>query len=196
HWIPTPCRSVANVEGRCLSTCLPPVAAQPLLPTAGCQAGERCVPCFDPLSGADTGACEINPSCDQPHEPKTVLMCPYNGSVYPVINPGLLASCAPNSACTSGAHCLLNQYVPSGVASKLYSCGSGSGAGRCTPDDFIRSGGLVDPPNCNPFASTNYNGNDGRCLSKCLPDVFGHPSLESGGCPAGSACTPCYDPLT
>jgi len=86
--------------------------------------------------------------------------------------------------------------VPGSVAGKLYACGSGASAGRCTPDNLIRAGGNVDPPNCVPFGGTAATSNDGRCLSKCLPDVFNVPTLEQSNCAAGSACAPCYNPAT
>src|SRR5262249_46610156 len=51
NFVPSTCTSIAGVEGRCLSTCLPFVAAQAaVLPTAGCAAGEACAPCYDPLA--------------------------------------------------------------------------------------------------------------------------------------------------
>lgn len=59
---PTPvsCRAPGDLEGRCLSTCLPSVAAQAeQLDQRGCDRDERCVPCFDPLTGADTDACRV-----------------------------------------------------------------------------------------------------------------------------------------
>ena len=101
--LPESCRSIAGVEGRCLSQCLPEVAGQPLLPRGGCDADERCVPCYDPTSGSPTmatGACGIA-SCDMPAEDPVVLTCPWTGP--PVINPNVLPSCSPTCG---GAHCL------------------------------------------------------------------------------------------
>src|SRR5262249_27735164 len=77
HWIPSFCRSIAGAEGRCLSTCLPEVSSQPLLPQSTCSADERCVPCYDPTSSdptASTHACEL--ACDQPREPPAILTSP------------------------------------------------------------------------------------------------------------------------
>ena len=63
NYIPPTCQSVAGAEGRCLSTALPQVAAQAqLLPQSTCAADHLCAPCYDPLTGDDTGACRL--SCD------------------------------------------------------------------------------------------------------------------------------------
>jgi hypothetical protein len=66
---PKTCNSIDNAEGRCLSTCVAgPVAKQKdRLPTAGCSANEVCAPCFDPVTGEDTGACAVNG--DKPAKP-------------------------------------------------------------------------------------------------------------------------------
>jgi hypothetical protein len=71
QFVPMACISIAGVEGRCLSTCLPAVAAQAaVLPQATCAASERCVPCYDPSApdpSAPTGACSF--ACDAPTQP-------------------------------------------------------------------------------------------------------------------------------
>lgn len=54
-----------KAEGRCQSLCLPDVEKQKdALEQASCAEDERCVPCFDPRTGKDTGACSGN--CDEP----------------------------------------------------------------------------------------------------------------------------------
>src|SRR5262249_50783180 len=50
-WVPLTCKSIAGAEGRCLSTCLPEVSSQPLLPQSTCPTDMKCVPCYDPTSG-------------------------------------------------------------------------------------------------------------------------------------------------
>ena len=58
--VPASCRSIGETEGRCLPECLPRIAAvAALLPQSTCAAGARCAPCFDPLSGQDTGSCSL-----------------------------------------------------------------------------------------------------------------------------------------
>jgi hypothetical protein len=66
---PKTCNSIDNSEGRCLSTCVAGAVAKQKdrLPTAGCSANEVCAPCFDPVTGEDTGACTVNG--DKPAKP-------------------------------------------------------------------------------------------------------------------------------
>jgi hypothetical protein len=178
---PPSCTSLAGAEGRCLSTCLPQVASQPLLPRSSCAANERCVPCFDPTNGdVDTKACEIS-SCDEPNQPAVMLHCPWTGP--PVIDPNSLPGCC------AGSHCLPAAYVPPGQRGLLATCNRG--AGYCTPDDIIRTDNNWVPSSC-----TSIAGAEGRCLSTCLPEVSGQPLLPQSSCAANERCVPCYDPTS
>jgi hypothetical protein len=180
--IPRACRSVAGAEGRCMSRCLPDVKGQPLLPRDVCPEHERCVPCFDPTSGAPTvatGACDL--ACDGPAEPPVILTCPWTGP--DVIDPTSLPGCCP------GAHCLPDAYVPEDFRDLLAPCPGG----RCTPDVFIRTAGETKPTACTAFDRTPAQG---RCLSSCLPIVAGEPSLERSSCTSQERCAPCHDPFT
>ena len=70
--VPVTCRGLAGGEGRCLPACLPAVAAQAdVLPPAGCEPGELCAPCFDPLTGEATPACSMR--SDAPAETPTLF---------------------------------------------------------------------------------------------------------------------------
>jgi hypothetical protein len=66
---PKTCNSIDNAEGRCLSTCVAGAIAKQgdRLPTQGCSANEVCAPCYDPVTGEDTGACTVNG--DKPAKP-------------------------------------------------------------------------------------------------------------------------------
>jgi hypothetical protein len=58
---PVACRAPGDLEGRCLSTCLTSVAEQAdRLDQRGCDRDQRCVPCFDPVTGEDTHACGMD----------------------------------------------------------------------------------------------------------------------------------------
>jgi hypothetical protein len=182
NWIPATCTSIAGAEGRCLSTCLPEVSSQPLLPQSTCQTGEKCVPCYDPTNGdAPTGACTINPTCDQPAKPPVVLTCPWNGPA--VIDPSLLPTCC------AGSHCLPAQYVPDSAKGLLASCQRGTG--YCTPDPIIRTDDNWVPASCRSVA-----GVEGRCLSTCLPAISTQPLLPQSTCASNERCAPCYDPTS
>jgi hypothetical protein len=184
-WVPKSCTSVAGAEGRCLSTCLPDVAAQTLLPQSSCAAGERCVPCYNPVANdptAPTGACSL--ACDKPTKPPVILMCPWTGPA--VIDPAMLPACTPTC---SGAHCLPAQYVPPAQQSLLAPCTGG----YCTPDPMISTAGNYKPPTCVSFAGVPQS--EGRCLSTCLPSVSSQASLEQSSCAAGNKCAPCWNPI-
>jgi hypothetical protein len=185
HWVPPRCTSIAGAEGRCMSTCLPSVAAQAsLLPTAGCDAGTVCVPCFNPMAGdptAATGACSL--ACDAPTAPPVVLMCPWAGPA--VMDPARLPACSP--AC-GGAHCLPKALVPPSQAGLLVECNSGTG--YCTPDPIIATANNFVPKTCNSIA-----GAEGRCLSRCLPMVAGLGNLlPQAVCASNEKCVPCFNP--
>jgi hypothetical protein len=185
QFVPSTCTSIAGVEGRCLSTCLPGVAARAAtLPQSGCAANERCMPCFDPTASdptAPTGACSL--ACDAPVNDPVVLTCPWTGPS--VFNPAVFAACSPSCG---GAHCVPTELVPSDVQSLLAACSGGF----CVPDPIIATSGNFDPPNCVPFAGTTAAG---RCLSNCLPGIAAQ-SLEQSTCAVGSSCAPCANPFT
>jgi hypothetical protein len=186
QFVPSTCTSIAGAEGRCLSTCLPAVAARAgTLPQSGCAANERCMPCFDPTAAdptAPTGACSL--ACDAPANPPVELTCPWAGPS--VFNPTAFAACSP--AC-GGAHCVPTALVPSEQQSILAACTGGF----CVPDPIIVTNGNFDPANCVAFAGTTAAG---RCLSNCLPDIAAQPSLEQSTCGVGNSCAPCANPLT
>jgi hypothetical protein len=175
---------VAGAEGRCLSTCLPSVAAlAEFLPATGCPAGTKCAPCYDPTSSdptAPTGACSLG--CDAPKQPPLELSCPWTGTA--VIDPARLPACAP--AC-GGAHCLPERFVPADQRDLLAPCPDGF----CTPDPLIQTANNYVPPTC-----TSIAGAEGRCLSECLPDVAGQPLLPQSTCAPGHRCVPCFDPTS
>ena len=186
NFVPPSCVSIAGAEGRCVSTCLPWVAARAaLLPKVGCAAGTVCAPCFDPLATdptTPTGACSLG--CDVPSQPPTTLTCPWSGP--PVLDPTTLPTCGCN-----GAHCLPAAGVPVGVQSMLNTCAGGF----CTPDTIIKSGGNGAAISCAPYAGVTTAAG-GRCVSSCLPVVAQNPTLETSSCATGTKCAPCADPFT
>jgi hypothetical protein len=186
EFVPKACVSIAGVEGRCLSTCLPSVAEAVGLPHAGCAAGEQCMPCFDPTGSdpnAPTGACSF--ACDAPTKPPTILTCPWTGP--PVFDPTAFAACS--SPTCGGAHCVPAAIVPLAEQSLLAACTGGF----CAPDPIIATGNNYIPPSCVAFAGTPA---EGRCLSSCLPGIAAQPSLEQSICGTGDKCAPCTNPYT
>jgi hypothetical protein len=138
NYVPKSCRSTGDSEGRCLNVGIPKIAEQSsLLPTADCDADERCAPCFDPRSGEDTGACH-SASCDKPKEPKKVF-----------------ASC-----CGSAGRCVPTDVV-SGNASSLLTNDSCSGdTPLCAPAELV---GVAQPQRCSAALGLI----SGICVSGC-----------------------------
>jgi hypothetical protein len=134
-FIPPTCRSVADAEGRCMAACLPDVASQAdRLPQGTCASTHLCAPCYDPLTGELTGAC--NQNGDAPVEPpKTFDKCCHD-----------LGSCVPQSlvptdqrsqlsldSCATGELCAPTSLTDTSF--KPPSCRSLIDAeGRCLPD--------------------------------------------------------------
>jgi hypothetical protein len=167
-FIAATCRSVNDSEGRCLSQCIPQIAAQAsLLQKATCAAGDLCAPCYDPRTGKDTGAC--TQGCDT----------------------GPKEAAKPFTKCCSGnGSCVPTNLVPTASAALLdrNTC-AGTGV-LCAPDKL--SDPLYKAATC-----TSLAGAEGRCVADCVPSVAAQASrLPKASCDTGELCAPCYDPLT
>jgi hypothetical protein len=114
------CRAAGDLESRCLPSCLPEVAQRAArLQQRDCDRDQRCVPCYDPLTGADTGACRNRG--DQPREaPRTFERC---GST-----PAAQGFCVP-----------LELLSPAQI-DVLPVTGCSPPGTRCVPDTFLASG--------------------------------------------------------
>ena len=120
---PKTCRSINDSEGRCLSVCLGTVAKQlSQLPQAVCEDDERCAPCFDPRTGADTGACKVNG--DVPAEPAKTFTecCSMRGYCVSEAQAGNQASSLVADSCTGELLCAPKEltdpaFVPMGCDS-------------------------------------------------------------------------------
>jgi len=162
------CRSLSNAEGRCLSTCLPDVAAQAdWLPQDSCEAEERCVPCFDPLSGEETGVCSL--SCD----------------TGPAELPVVLSAC-----CDGIGLCTPSNLVPSQQQSLFGQDSCTDASMLCVPTDLTDP--TFIPDSCRSTADA-----EGRCLPSCLPGVGAMAGvIPQDTCADAHLCVPCYDPLS
>lgn len=189
------CSSVKGFEGRCLSACLPPVAAQAgFLPDAGCQPGELCTPCYDPFTGEPTGACGL--SCDEP---------PLTAAEENVFKP-----CCQNKA---GGHCLPLELVGEQAAKRFdkVECeGLGEAGTVCVPDivyEQVAAQGFFQGAPCelDILIIAKTASDDAACLPRCIPEVEEQSvmiemmdtspftiDLQSN-CPDGFACLPCTD---
>jgi hypothetical protein len=168
---PDPCESIAGAEGRCLPACLPSVASQAdRLPESDCAQGELCAPCFDPITGADTGACALDG--DEPEEP-----------------PNTFPTCCDDGMGEDLGTCVPTALVPAEQQSVLGqdSCTAGN---LCAPTPI--AAGTYQPEACE-----SWGGSEGRCLPSCLPDIAAQAEqLTQGSCDQGELCAPCFDPLS
>jgi hypothetical protein len=174
NFIPQKCTSVAGGEGRCLSQCLGPVAEQAaLLPQDICPEFQLCAPCYDPLTGEESGACSL--SCDPgPTEPPVMLpkCCGGIGTCVPkALVPPAQADALPQDRCPMDQ----NDYV-------------------CAPDAFISD------PNYMPDACVTDTiiggGEPGVCLPDCLITGWESFLIGQSSCPDDWSCAPCDNPLT
>ncbi len=180
---PPSCTSVAEAEGRCLSVCLPDVAAQSdLLPVDVCGAEERCVPCYDPFDGTETGACGLS-ECDagptQP--PKTFAKCcaeKGGGTCLPVSLVGQEAA---------------EQLDTEECQEDLLQAGS-----VCVPDALYEAhaqGLLYQGAPCETGFLVQLFGasEEGACLPQCIPEVDDALFVGQEDCQDGFNCVPCTD---
>lgn len=165
------CRAPGDVEGRCLLACLPEVAARAgQLQQRECDREQLCVPCYDPLTGADTQACRI--AMDRPEQaPRTFADC-CDGAGRCVPEQVLLQSLAAEDRARLGAD----------------SCKE---AALCVPADWL------DAERAAVDSCHATGGGEGRCLPSCLPEVAARADqLQQRDCNRAQLCVPCYDPLT
>ena len=169
-YTPPSCELPGGIEGRCLSTCLPSVAeTMDLLPQSTCAANERCSPCCDPMTGEETGACDVG--CDE----------------------GPAGACGPpeyTPCCGGEGHCIPEALIPPDDLDSLSGkeCAKGS---RCVPDKLQDP--AFQPATCStsiPFVNISY---EGVCLPKCL-DLPIDFSIVGGNCDSSDQCVPCKDP--
>jgi hypothetical protein len=174
NYLPPACAPFAGTTaaGRCLSTCLPSVASQPSLEPSTCAADSKCVPCNDPFTGAETGACSIA-SCDVAPSP-----------------PFTFASCCPAAGAFDG-RCVPQSQIPDTEEANLLP-GTCASASLCVPNDLLP--GAPGPAACtgtivlSPFLSPLPYG--GLCLSRCL-NLGLFAAAPQGNCSANHVCMPC-----
>lgn len=175
------CEAIGGLEGRCLSTCVPEVAAQSaVLEQSICPDGWLCTPCTDPITGESTGAC--TQGCDP--GPGAGGGCGDGGAPDAQVMP-------PAGCCGDLGVCLDAALVPEANRAQL-------GTDTCAAPKLCVPTTLTDP-SAKPVACRAVFGLDaeGRCLPACLPDIAAQAdSLEQATCDDGYLCAPCYDPRT
>ncbi len=175
------CTSLNNMEGRCVSTCVPRVnGLMDVLPKADCGANEVCAPCYDPNDGTSTGACKQG--CDSepaPNSSQNFAKCQSGGGVCvpPAILPTVLLTQLVQYDCPLGLLC----------APLLKSKNLKANFDKCVPANPLVSG----------LAGVGPNGQQGGCVPQWLADSNPVEAafLAQDTCPAGEKCAPCNNPL-
>jgi hypothetical protein len=176
NYQPAFCESLGNAEGRCMSPCLPEVALQAdRLTQSTCPSTHICVPCTDPLSGEDTGACTT--PCDEPEEDPYVFppCCDNRGTCVPrqsILDMGEDPSQLGRDTCPENPDLL------------------------CSPNEMIDGDYKAQPCTTGWFfqwlMGSQYG--PGACMPECIPAVDNF-MLGQENCSDGMKCAPCLDPL-
>lgn len=181
NFIPKTCASLAGAEGRCLDLAIPQVDGQKdRLPKADCDESEKCVPCFDPITGAETGSCKL--SCD-PGPDLTKPKATFKACCDVGQNPAGRGKCVPT------------EIIPDALESKLSNdddtCAAGS---LCVPNENLDD--KYKPVTCT--GSGTFTGDyTGVCVSDCVNFSFiERLGTSKGSCNNGFKCAPCKNPLT
>jgi hypothetical protein len=168
---PAPCRTAAwGAEGRCLWACLPSVAERSaVLSRDGCEPEQLCVPCYDPLDGRPSGACDI-------------------AGDAPAAAPLLAAYC-----CEERGRCVPESLLPADSAARFGHAGCTADTTRCVAPASLLAATPSVPRSCRDARTMA----EGRCLPDCLPDVAARAaSLSQADCARAERCVPCFDPLS
>jgi len=170
--LPATCRSVAGAEGRCLSKVIKDIADKAAtLPRSSCDANELCAPCFSPIDGSDTGACNSVP-CDQPKEGKKTFASCCEGK----------GKCVPEGSITDPSQ-----------KEKLEAKECNEGAELCAPAEDV--GRTTKRPSCTGTMRGLNKAYVGACVSNCLDLGIKGVFLVQGSCDSDHKCAPCVDPF-
>jgi hypothetical protein len=139
---------------------------------------------------AGTGGSGGSAACDDPATPCFDQSCLDAGEPY--IDPTLLGAPCGEAICGVDAvgRCLDESFVPAEQLALFEACSEGK---VCVPDRLIATNGNPEPQPCSSIA-----GAEGRCLSRCLPDVQAQEAsagLPADVCSPGDVCVPCFNPL-
>jgi len=169
QFIPKSCNSINNAEGRCLHQEIPQVAAQAkFLPVDSCDSYERCIPCFDPLTGDALPSCSV--SCDS--GPKKPAM--------------IFAKCADDKG-----RCVPKAAVPPAQAKNLKDTDCKKGEEVCAP--VIAIDRNAKPQTCElKILGLKRPGKPAVCIEDVLTIGI---ALSQSDCKEGFKCTPCLNPL-
>ena len=159
------CTAPGDAEGRCTPSCLPQVEEQAqFLSQADCGDVEVCSPCFDPISGTETGICSLG---DDPG---------------PSSDPVIWEGCCETDGETLGT-CVPAELLPPEQADNIPQESCPRSDQRCAPNESFE-----DPDAAlTPCSSLLVQG--GICVLECLVTGLG-ALLPQGDCEDGRRCVP------
>jgi hypothetical protein len=166
---PARCEAAGALEGRCLPSCLPEVAERgERLAQRDCDRDQRCVPCFDPSTGEDTGACRTGD--DQPRDP-----------------PRTFERCCGSAGAELGT-CLPLELLGSEQAEALPVDSCHEPETRCAPSELTRAPYQLDTCKVRLLGSLV---SEGLCLPECFVPLPARLFTLRGSCGASRRCVPC-----
>lgn len=176
---PVTCNALTTIgltaEGRCVPDCVPAVTTgyqAQYLDQSTCDANYKCAPCYDPITGALTGACSQNG--DSPKLPATTF-----------------PTCCSDGAGGFLGICVSTSLVPTNLQPQLNANTCTGSNVLCAPKKLTDP--AVKPANCTTMSPLNL---EGRCVPGCLPAVQSFASnLRKETCDTGELCAPCYNPI-
>ena len=156
-----------ELEGRCVPNCFTSGdTTTGNLGQSSCDKGSKCVPCYSPVTGASTGACEQ--AGDKPKQPA----------------PPAFPSCGDSSI----GYCVLSTAVmPTGnVMLPQLTCPQGQ---VCAPKQRV-----LDSRACFAHCESAVGG-PGACIANFLVPESSRALLMPMTCSPGELCVPCINPL-
>jgi hypothetical protein len=181
NYVPPTCDPFpgSGAPGRCLSQCLPDVAAKVAAGTlvqSSCTSGNYCVPCADPFTGASTGACTL--ACDVPPPTWKFPQCCDDGTG------ALTGTCVPTALVPSGQQSNVNQ---SGNGNSV-GCPSSGANYLCIPDEYLPA-----PYNNPPLqgCQATFLNFCGVCVSQCIVNSTLN-ILTQSTCASHHKCVECF----
>lgn len=166
-----------GLEGRCLPKCfVAGVGAAAQLKQDGCQTADLvCAPCYNPIDGADTGACKQKSG----DAPKKAAPTPYKKCG------GDLGICVPASLVTDAAQKAALQKAFEGASSGC------DGTDLCAPVLKAKDQAACFKK-CDSIAAL-----PGACVPEYIVPAAQRDLIRAAtGCGTGELCAPCQDPTS